>query len=122
VTPIHYGRVGKDVEITLTDPWHVDDRTRAIFELKGRLGVALPAPAQSLLLYSQRGGDWLKTAVNVRGAGRLYGGRSVRLQLGASTHPMAETLRKLGLSDARPSFVVDTDRFQSRLNAGRPIR
>ena len=121
VTPIVYGRAGDGVAITLTDPAHANDDAHAIFALTGTLGASLPAPAPGLVLYSQNHGQWLRTVVNVRGAGRIYSGRGLRLRLGASTHPMAGTLRDLGLSDARPSFVLDTDRFQSRLNGGRPL-
>jgi hypothetical protein len=122
VTPIHYGRAGNTVEIGLADPFHPDDRGRAILELSGKLGAWLPSPALSPLLYSQLQGRWLRTAVNVRGRGHLHGGGGVRLHLGTSPHPMAGTLSSLGLSGARPLFIVDTDRLQSRLNAGRPVR
>jgi len=121
VTPIHFGLKAGNVAITLADPTHQGDRDSAIFELGGTLGASLPAPASSLLLYSRREGTWLRTAVNVRGAARLYRGRSLRLTVGASAHPMAATLRGLGLPGAQPSLVVTSDRFQSRLNAGCPL-
>lgn len=122
VTPIQYGHAARDVEIILADPGHPDDRARAIFELSGRLGASVPAPAPGLLLYSQCQMQWLRTAVNVRGGSQLSTGGGLALRLAASSHPMAETLRSLDLSGARPSFVVTSDRFQSRLNAGRPMR
>lgn len=121
VTSFHYGRDGRSVEIVLADPQYADDPARCIFELTGTLGRSLPVPAQSLLLYSQRQGQWLRTAVNVRGGGRIHSGRNIHLRLGGSAHPMAGTLRALGLSGQRPLYVTDTDRFQSRLNAGRRI-
>jgi hypothetical protein len=122
VTRFHYGRAGRSVEIELADPEHADDASHCIFALTGTLGGSLPVPAQSLLLYSHRQGQWLRTAVNVRGGARVYSGRNTQLRLGGSAHAMAGTLRALGLPGLRPLCLTDTDRFQSRLNAGHPIR
>jgi hypothetical protein len=40
------------------------------------------------------------------------------LEVGASRHRMADNLRALGLSNARPRLVMATERFQSLLHPG----
>lgn len=121
VTPIEYGRVDQQVDVVLYDPEHPKQRDQAILRLTGRLGASVPGPTLSPLLYSQVAGRWQRTAVNARGGGHIYAGGGLQLQLGASSHPMAQTLRTLGLDGARPWLVLDTDRFQSRLNQGRDM-
>lgn len=93
----------------------------AIFTLSGPLGVCVPAPPLSLVLYSEHGGRHLRTVVDARGTLRLRYGRGLRLRLGGSRHPMAACLRDLGLGGARPLAVMDTHRFQSRLNLGEAV-
>lgn len=121
VTPIDYGRYDASVDIVLFDPAAPRARAQAIMTLSGRVGRSIPGPSLSPLLYSLKQGKWLKTAVNVRGGGRIHAGSGLRLRVGTSQHPMAQTLRALGLADAQPWFVMDTDTFQSRLNDGRAL-
>lgn len=121
VAPIHYGREAAQVDIQLADPAQTSADHEVIAHLSGGLGISLPAPSLSPLLFSQRGGEWLQTTVNVRGPVRLYRGPGLTLRVGATAHPMAETLRSLGLDGAQPWLVSDTDRFQSKLHAGRPM-
>ncbi|HET8870519.1 MAG TPA: acetoacetate decarboxylase family protein [Aquabacterium sp.] len=122
VTPIDYGRTGADVHIVLHDPAGVASSDPAILTLQGHLGLSLPAFSLSPVLYSQQQGRWLRTTVNVRGGGRVHRGQGLSLTVGPDRHPMAQTLHQLGLNGARPWLVMDTDRFQSRLNGGQPWR
>ncbi|MBP8190947.1 MAG: acetoacetate decarboxylase family protein [Aquabacterium sp.] len=121
VTPIDFGRVDQQVDVVLFDPDHPKRRDHAILRLAGRLGASLPGPTLCPLLYSQVAGRWQRTAVNARGGGRVHAGAGLQLQLSTSQHPMTQTLRALGLDGARPWLVLDTDRFQSRLNPGRDM-
>lgn len=121
VTPIDYGRVGQQVDVVLFDPAQPQRRDHAIMRLTGRLGASVPGPTLCPLLYSQVGGRWVKTTVNARGGGQVHTGAGLQLSLGLSQHPMAQTLRALGLDGARPWLALDTDRFQSRLNGGQEI-
>lgn len=121
VAPIHYGRRGDQVHVALADPTQPQQEEAAILRLSGRVGRSVPGPSLAPVLFSRRGAQWLKTTVNVRGGGRVHGGSGLQLQVGSSSHPMALTLRQLGLDGARPWLVMDTDRFQSRLNGGRSI-
>lgn len=121
IAPMQYARQGARVKVVLSDPDLPTRPEAAILTLSGDLGVAMPGPSMSLVLYSQGTGGWLRTTVNVRGGLHLHAPGSVRVHVGTSQHPMAHTLRQLGLGDARPFCVTDTDRFQSRLNLGRAM-
>jgi hypothetical protein len=117
VAPIPFHLDRKSFESSVTDP----DGNGDIFTLSGRLLPSLPVPPMSLVLYSRHHGDLLRTIVNVRGRTNLRPGRSLQLRVGESTHRMANNLRDLGLDGAHPIIVMDTHRFQSRLNAGVPV-
>jgi hypothetical protein len=86
--------------------------------LAGRLGPGVPAPAMSMVTYSHLGARDLRTEVDVRGRNRLHSGRGLALTVSDADHPMARHARALGLDGARPLLVLETARFQSRLNAG----
>jgi len=118
VAPIPFHLDKKRFESSVIDPR--DGGT--IFTLSGRLLPSLPAPPMSLVLYSHHEGNLLRATVDVRGRMHLRPGRGLQLRVGESTHRMARNLRDLGLDGTRPAIVLDTHRFQSRLNAGVPIR
>ena len=117
VAPIPFRLDRKRFESSVIDP----DGNGEIFTLSGRLLPSLPAPPMSLVLYSHHQGNLFRATVNVRGRMNLRPGRSLQLRVGESTHRMSRNLRDLGLDDARPALVLDTHRFQSRLNAGAPV-
>jgi len=117
VTEIPFSFSEGRLNVSVRDP---GDATVSIAELTGQLGVGVPTPTLSLLLYSSLAGQRLRTKVNVRGKTRLHFGATTRLEVGASDHPMAETLRQLGLNGVRPVALTTTHGFQSRLNLGVP--
>jgi hypothetical protein len=49
------------------------------------------------------------------------GGAGFALKLGASEHPMAQTLRALGLDGARPLGIRRASPFQALLFPGFPV-
>lgn len=119
VTDIPFSLSEGRLNVSVRDP---GDGKLSIAELKGQLGAGVPTPTLSLLLYSSLAGQRLRTKVNVRGKTRLHAGAATRLEVGASDHPMADTLRQLGLSAAIPVALTTTQGFQSRLNLGVPFR
>jgi Acetoacetate decarboxylase (ADC) len=118
VSLIDFDRSGRSARIRLADPDHLNEASRAIMDLSGNLGVDIPGPSMSLMVYTQCKGQWLRTAINVRGGTSLHAGGGLKLQIGASTHPMARTMIDLGLQGTSPMIVTYTDTFQSRLNGG----
>lgn len=120
VTPIDFMLQGNDVAMRVRNPERPDAPGAAICELSGRMGLGVPGPSIGVVLYSQLDGQKLRSTVNVRGGGDLHLPGSLRLNVGSSVHPMARTLRELGLDGARPVWLSATHKFQSRLNLGRP--
>lgn len=90
----------------------------SICSLSGTIGAGIPAPLIDLVLYSVHQGDMLRTLVNIRAQGRMCLPGSVRVQVGASKHRMAERMRAMGLQDTKPAFIVHTHGLQLRLNSG----
>ncbi len=117
VTPITYQESGKTMDCRVYDP-DQGVGEQLIMALAGNLGPGLPARPLSLTLFTRLEQALLRSTVNARGKSRLTMPGSLRLTVGDSQHPMAQTLRELGLANARPLAVVYSDCFQSRLNAG----
>lgn len=84
----------------------------------GALTPGVGIPPFSFWNYDRLDGRDLKTSIDVRGHStmRLAGG--VRLHVGESTHPMAATLRALGLDGSQPLAVVTTPKVRVLLHAG----
>ncbi|WP_374592953.1 acetoacetate decarboxylase family protein [Aquabacterium sp.] len=120
VTPIDFTLQGREVTMRVRDPERPGQTSAAICELSGSMGLGVPGPSIGVVLYSQLNGQKLRATVNVRGGGDLHLPGSLRLSVGASAHPMARTLRELGLHGARPVWLSATHKFQSRLNLGVP--
>lgn len=99
---------------------HPEDQ-EPILTLSGKLGIGIPAPPMSLALYSQLAGKKLRSTVNVRGGVKLRPKGGLRLSVGSSDHVMARNLRDLGMHGLQPLLVMDTHRFQSRLNIGEEV-
>lgn len=117
VTEIPFRLDRNGFETGVLDP----DGQGSIFSLSGRLRPGVPVPPMSLVLYSHLEGEMLRSTVNVRGRMTLRPAHGLHLHVGESNHRMANNLRELGLEGARPVVVMDTHRFQSRLNAGVPM-
>jgi hypothetical protein len=114
VTPIdvHLGRRG--LAVTVHDP----DQGSPIMTLEGHFGPGLPSPPMELVRYSQLGTETLRTLVHAKGAARTHLASRARLIVGASSHPMTQRLRDLGLDGARPFAVMSAPAYQARLGAG----
>lgn len=117
VTGMDVRHSGREVLVRVDEP----DGSGRIMELAGRAGPGIPAPSLPIVLYSTLDGQMLRTTVNVRGGNSLRPGGTVRLRIGDSGHPMAQTLRRLGMHNKRPVSLLTTHDFQSRLNLGVPI-
>lgn len=117
VTGIDVRHVGRDIAVRVDDPAGGEP----IMTLDGRAGPGVPSPALPVMLYSRLGGNLLCTTVNGRGRNTAYPGGRLRLRIGDSTHPMAATMRGLGLDGGKPWLVLAADAAQSRLNAGIPV-
>jgi hypothetical protein len=119
VTDISFLLRGRDVESTVYEPGPTSGAHHApIVTLRGQAGPGVRVPSPSLVTYTMLDGRLLRTCIDVRGSMNLRFAGSVKLEVGPCAHRMAENLRTLGLARARPAWVLETDRFQSRLPAG----
>ena len=98
----------------------LDAEDRQIVELAGMRGLALPEtlPGMTLVTYSQRQGQWLRTRVETRSLCSTHGGGSLRLTVGDSPHRMADNFRDLGLDGQTPKLLQSTEDSRSLLFAG----
>jgi hypothetical protein len=93
----------------------------SIVELAGRRGLGVPIPALQVLTYTRLGSQALQTPVDVRGWGIAARAGSMRVHVGTSQHPMAQTLRAFGLDGATPELVVVARHAWSLLHGGNPL-
>lgn len=117
VTPIKVDHHGRMIDVSVDDP----DGGEPIMSLFGRAGLRVPSPQIPVMLYSPHEGQMLRVTVNGRGPSTTYAGGKVRLKVGSGTHPMAESLRSLGMDGLTPFAIQTTHASQSRLNKGVPI-
>lgn len=117
VTAIDVQHCGRAVSVRVDDP----DGGEPIMTLGGHAGPGVPAPALPVVFYSRLDEQMLRTTVNGRGRNTMSAGGALTLRVGASRHPMADTMRDLGLDGRAPAMVLTTHSAQSRLNRGTPI-
>lgn len=118
ITEIPFELRGRSFRCAVMDP---DVPDQAICEIAGSMGAGVPAPPMSLLTYTQLEGQLIRTPIDVRGAVMARGPGELTLRVGPSEHRMARNLHTLGLDGAKPTVVMSTDRFQSKLHPGSRI-
>jgi len=113
VTSIALHATGRALDTSVDDPGG-----GTLCRLAGRMGAGVPAPPMSLMTYTRRDDQLIRTHIEVRGRVTARRPGTVTLEVGRSSHVMADHLRTLGLDGARPFAVLISDRFQSKLYAG----
>jgi hypothetical protein len=116
VTAIEVERKRNDFLTIVRDPGRAK-----ILTLEGTSGASVPTPPADVLTFSLLAGKLLKTIVRVMTPFKVSGGENFVLNVGASTHPMADNLRALALDGARPVLVQSVDPFQSLLFPGQVV-
>jgi len=94
------------------------DTYNPILTFSGKLALGFKIPPISLLLYSRKGQEDIRTNINVRGWSKFGGSGSCKLSLGDSDHIMALHLQELGLNNSKPLLMTYNSRFQFRINEG----
>ena len=84
-------------------------------DLPLRLGPRIPV--RQLVTYSSLCGHLIETKIPVCWFPTLSSGRGARMQLGATNHPLLQTIGRLGLP-AEPIFLLHGGGFEATLNAG----
>jgi hypothetical protein len=83
----------------------------------GTRGASVTMPPNEIVTFSILDGRLMRTVIQMMTPSQLGGG-SFSLKIGSSTHPMAESLRALGLDNVSPALVQYADPFQSLLFPG----
>ncbi|MFG2881291.1 hypothetical protein ACGFYV_03025 [Streptomyces sp. NPDC048297] len=87
--------------------------------VEGRLGPGIRCPEADWVLYGRRDRSTVRTLVRAHGHLRLHTGAGVLPRLDtAAAEPMAGHLRRLGISGARPLFVLSCPQFMAHRSAG----
>lgn len=116
VTAIEVERERNDFRTIVHDPGNAK-----ILTLQGTSNASVPAPPADVLTFSYLSGKLLKTIVRVMTPFKVSGGDNFVLNVGSSTHSMADNLRTLGLDGARPVLLQSVDPFQSLLFPGQVV-
>jgi Acetoacetate decarboxylase (ADC) len=113
VAPIDVQGDSKALSTRLRDP---DDAI--ILTLEGARLASIPTPPADVPTFSMLGGRAIRTIIRPMTPFQLGSGDGFVLNVGKSTHPMAERLRTLALDDARPALVQYADPLQFLLFPG----
>ncbi len=114
VAAIDITDAGGHFAMNIRDP---EDVTIATFE--GTRGAAVSMPPNDIVTFSILDGRLMRTVIQMMTPSQLGGG-SFTLTLGSSQHPMAGSLRTLGLDGVSPALVQYAEPFQSLLFPGQP--
>ena len=112
VASIDIADSGNDFSMTIRDPDNV-----TIAQFKGTRSASVTMPPNDIVTFSILDGQLVRTVIQMMTASQLGSG-GFSLKIGESTHPMADSLRTLGLDSLCPVLVQFADPFQSLLFAG----
>lgn len=94
------------------------DNKKSIFELEGRLKKKIPIPAFDLITYTYYENQLIRTIIDVSGNFNFSFTSTFRLRNVESNHPMAETIKALGIENQDSYAAMYSTNWQSRLNKG----
>jgi len=112
VASINIADSGNNFSMTIRDPDNV-----TIAQFKGTRSASVTMPPNDIVTFSILDGQLVRTVIQMMTASQLGSG-GFSLKIGESTHPMADSLRTLGLDSLCPVLVQFADPFQSLLFAG----
>ena len=94
------------------------DPKMPIFSLDGKIGKGLQLPAFQMNTYTVLNDKRIKTFIDVRGSFQYFLNTNFKLQVGTSSHHMAQNLKLLKLDQKCPFLLGVSHNWQSRLNKG----
>jgi hypothetical protein len=98
-----------------------DSENATIGALEGRLGSSVPLSPIDTFTFSVLNGRVIKTHIHIPTPSHVSSGDGFVFKVGASNHPMANSLRTLALDGARPVQVQYAHPFQALLFPGRVL-
>jgi hypothetical protein len=115
VASIDIADSGNNFAMTIDDP---DNATIARFN--GTRSASVTMPPNDIVTFSIFEGQLMRTVIQMMTPSQLGSGSGFSLKIGESTHPMAGSLRTLGLDTLSPVLVQYAEPFQSLLFPGQP--
>ena len=115
VASIDIADSGNNFAMTIGDP---DNATIARFN--GTRSASVTMPPNDIVTFSIFEGQLMRTVIQMMTPSQLGSGSGFSLKIGESAHPMAGSLRTLGLDGLSPVLVQYADPFQSLLFPGQP--
>lgn len=115
VASIDIADSGNNFAMTIGDP---DNATIARFN--GTRSASVTMPPNDIVTFSIFEGQLMRTVIQMMTPSQLGSGSGFLLKIGESAHPMAGSLRTLGLDGLSPELVQYADPFQSLLFPGQP--
>jgi Acetoacetate decarboxylase (ADC) len=115
VASIDVADSGNNFSMAIRDP---DNATIARFN--GARTASVTMPPNDIVTFSIFDGQLMRTVIQMMTPSQLGAGSGFSLKIGGSAHPMADTLRTLGLDGLSPVLVQYADPFQSLLFPGQP--
>jgi hypothetical protein len=115
VASIDIADSGNNFAMTIGDP---DNATIARFN--GTRSASVTMPPNDIVTFSIFEGQLMRTVIQMMMPSQLGSGSGFSLKIGESAHPMAGSLRTLGLDGLSPVLVQYADPFQSLLFPGQP--
>jgi hypothetical protein len=106
---------GNAFAMTIRDPGGIK-----IAHFSGTRGASLTMPPNDIVTFSILDGQLMRTVIQMMTPSQLGSGSGFSLQIGESTHPMADNLRFLGLDSLTPVLLQYAEPFQSMLFPGQP--
>jgi len=113
VASIDIGETGNAFTMTIGD---ANGATIACFN--GTRTAAVTMPPNDIVTFSILDGQLIRTVIQMMTPSQLSSGSGFSLQIGDSTHPMADNLRSLRLDSLTPVLVQYAEPFQSMLFPG----
>jgi hypothetical protein len=115
VASIDIADSGNNFAMTIGDP----DNTM-IVRFNGTRSASVTMPPNDIVTFSIFEGQLMRTVIQMMTPSQLGSGSGFSLKIGESTHPMACSLRTLGLDTLSPVLVQYAEPFQSLLFPGQP--
>jgi Acetoacetate decarboxylase (ADC) len=113
VASIDIAETGDAFAMTIRDPSGV-----TIARFNGTRGASVTMPPNDIVTFSILDGRLMRTVIQMMTPSQVGSGSGFSLQIGESTHPMAENLRSLGLDSLTPTLLQYAEPFQSMLFPG----
>ncbi len=114
---ISFASSGNRFEGTVFAP----DTGETIITMTSPFGRGLSMPGTNVIFYSNHQDKILKTVIVGTYPSKVTSGKKIDINIGPSSHRMADNLRDIGLNESRPIMLQTTSSLRFRQNASTPV-